>query len=388
MVRNKILVVVLIIGSIVVLGTMALLGESTREFQEFTGLCVYSSGSFSVLSDGETVVGVYTALEEGKVYRIRGRLFNSTSGLRMRLGRVESAEPSFHLDVIEGAYWPSDGHYLLAPGKIKLGIPIDVRKGELVRVEGIWYGKKFYPVRYETLGFSEKPEDRMPWSVEGIIIYAGSKTVLWNGSEEIVLYLPYRTKLELGKRVRVVGIVRFYSKLSLIVDSREDIQVIGDAGRRDVSHAEIGEVAVGSCTVIGSGSSLKLNCTDLRLYGFSARVGDRVYLEAIRRKSSLYCMNCKIVTPREELPNEICSFEVGEFAKVSGWVEWVKVYKNGFGLANITNGNCWVLLKLRKSLEVSLEENQTVTAYGIFTTYRGMPAFEIASGDDLCSGRC
>ncbi len=158
-----------------------------------------------------------------------------------------------------------------------------------------------------------------------------------------------------------------------------------------VSEASIGDVAVGNCTVVGKGRYLSLNCTKLRLYGFDARVGgDRIHFEAVRRRSSLYCMRCEVIRPpREKLPNGICSFANGKFGRVSGRVEWIKVYKTGFGLANVTENGCWILLKLRKSLGVSLRVNQSVTAYGFFTTYRGAPpAFEVPSGDDLCSGNC
>ncbi|WP_367884799.1 hypothetical protein [Thermococcus sp. JCM 11816] len=65
----------------------------------------------------------------------------------------------------------------------------------------------------------------------------------------------------------------------------------------------------------------------------------------------------------------------------------MKRYRNGFGLANVTDGNCWVLLKLPpKSLGISVASGENVTAYGFFTTYREKPAFEIQSGEDLCSG--
>jgi len=224
--------------------------------------------------------------------------------------------------------------------------------------------------------------------VEGVVLYTGKKTVLWNGSEEIALYLPYGTELKPGQRVKVLGIVRFYSKLSLFVDSPEDVEALGTAVERPIDEARVGDIATGNCTVIGSGRSLKLNCTDLRLYGFSARTGDVIHFEALRRRSSLLCLNCTVVVPREELPNGLCSFSPEKFSKITGNISWVKVYRNGFGLANVTNGNCWVLLKLRKSLRISLSANETITAYGFFTTYRDMPAFEVESGDDLCSGNC
>ena len=388
MVTNKELKIVLLIGSAVVLIAMATIGASPGKLDKFTGVCVYSSDSFSILSDGRISVGVYSHLQEGVVYRVEGRMYNTSSGLRIRHVRIEQAEPTFPLSTVKGAYWTSSGHYILTPEKVKLAVPLPVEKGEMVTVEGIWYRNRFYPLRYSVLGFSERPRNGMPWRVEGTVIYGGTRPVLWNGSEEVVLYLPYGTEVEVGRRVRVVGIVRFYSRLSLIVDSPDDVLVVGHGERVPVSKASIGDIAVGNCTVISVGRSLKLDCTGLKLSNFRARVGDRVYFEAVKRKSSLYCVDCRVIEPREHLPNEICSFSEGKFARISGRVEWVKVYKNGFGLANVTGDNCWVLLKLRKSLDVSLEVNQTVTAYGFFTTYRGMPAFEVQSGDDLCSERC
>ncbi|NJE62194.1 hypothetical protein [Thermococcus sp. 21S7] len=388
MVTNKGLVVVPLIGSLVVLLAMAHIGATTGGPDEFTGVCVYSSGSFSLLSDGRTTVGVYASLREGGVYRVVGRSYNTTSGARFRNARVEPAEPNFPLSTVKGAYWPSSGPYILTPERVRLAVALPVEKGRIVRAEGVWHRDRFYPVRYRVLGFPGKPRNGMPWAVEGTVIYDGPRTVLWNGSEEVVLYLPYGTSLKIGKRVRVVGIARFYSKLSLIVDSPDDVVVTGRAEQVPVSEASIGDIAVGNCTVIGAGRSLKLDCTGLRLRNFRARVGDRVHFEAVMRRSSLYCLECRVIGPREGLPNGICSFSDGAFARISGRVEWVRAYRNGFGLANVTDGDCWVLLKLRKSLNASLEVNSTVTAYGFFTTYRGMPAFEVASGDDLCSGNC
>ena len=388
MVTNKRLVVVLLIGSVVVLLVMTHLGATTENLDDFTGVCVYSSDSFSLLSDGRTTVGVYASLQVGKVYRAVGRMHNTTYGTKLRNARIEPAEPDFPLSTVEGAYWPSSGFYLLTPERVRLATALPVEKGITVRVRGIWYRNMFYPLEYRLLNFPREPSDGMPWVVEGAVIYSGSRTVLWNGSEEIVLYLPYGTHLEAGQLVRVVGVVRFYSKLSLIVDSAEDVVVKGHARRVPVSEASIGDIATGNCTVVRAGSSLKLDCTELKLTNFRARAGDVIHFEAVRRKSSLYCLKCDVIKPRERLPNEICAFSEGAFARVNGAVTWVRIYRNGFGLANLTNGNCWVLLKLRKSLNVSLSPNQTVTAYGFFTTYRDMPAFEIQSGGDVCLGNC
>ena len=387
MVRNPRVAIVLFVGSVVVLGAMIVASDHTTPDQ-FTGLCVYSTGSFSLLSDGKTTVAVYRPLEVGRVYRLYGRLYNTPSGLKMETTGIENAEPDFELIAIEGAYWPSRGYYLLTPSRVRLAYPIPAEKGELVRLSGIWYGKSFYPLNSTGLGFMSKPEDGMPWKVEGVIIHNGSRTILWNGSEEILLYLPYGTGLGLGERVEVLGIARFYSRLTVIVDSPGDIRFLGSAPRRPLGSAKVGEIGVGECMVTGVGRSLKLNCTEKRLYGFRARVGDTIRITAIVRRSSLRCLDCSLLKPREELPNSICSFKEGELARVRGKVQWLRVYRNGFGIANITHGDCWVLIKLRKSMGVSLRENQTVTAYGIFTTYKGIPAIEPLSGDDVCSGNC
>ncbi|WP_148883007.1 hypothetical protein [Thermococcus aciditolerans] len=388
MVKDIRIVFVLLIGSIVVLTALAAVSESRVESSAFVGLCVYSEDGFSILTNGTESVGVYASLDVGRVYRVTGVPYNSTSGPRMRPESVELAEPTFPLDSVTGAYWPSRGYYLLTPSKIRLAFPIDAAKGEMVSVEGLWHGGRFYPLHYRRLGLPDGPVDGMPWEVEGVVVYSGRQTLLWNGSEEIAVYPPYGVELEPGQRVRVLGTVRLYSRISLFVDSRDDILVLGAAERRPLQGAGIGDIAVGNCTVVGRGRSLKLDCSDLRLYGFSARVGDVIHMEALRRRSSLLCLNCSVIMPREELPNGICSFSEGMFARIRGNVSWVKVYRNGFGIANVTGGECWVLLKIRKSLGIRLDENETVTAYGFFTTYRGMPAFEVASGDDVCSGNC
>lgn len=378
------------VGSIVVLIIMARMGTTPRDPDVFTGVCVYSSDSFSVLSDGRISVGVYASLREGLVYRVEGRFYNGSSGLRLKPVRIEPGEPTFPLSSVRGAYWVSSGRYpyLLTPDKVRLAKVLPVEKGVMVEARGIWHGDKFYPVLYHVFGPLRRPRNGMPWLVEGTVIYGGSKAILWNGSEEVVLYLPYGTKVDIGTRVRALGVARFYSKLSLIVESPDGVAVLGYGRKVPVSEASIGDVAVGNCTVVGKGRYLSLNCTKLRLYGFDARVGDRIHFEAVRRRSSLYCMRCEVIRPREKLPNGICSFANGKFGRVSGRVEWIKVYKTGFGLANVTENGCWILLKLRKSLGVSLRVNQSVTAYGFFTTYRGAPAFEVPSGDDLCSGNC
>jgi len=388
MVKNRRTIAVTLVGILIVMVALFRVGGDEREF--FVGLCVYSSDGFSVLTNGTHSVGVPATLELGRTYLVEGRFYESSSGTRVDPSRVVETVPDFPLTGISGAYWFSgDRYYLLTPAKVRLAHPLEASKGEMVRARGIFYRGRFYPVNYSRLGPLLSPADGMPWSVRGVVLYSGRKTILWNGSAEIALYLPYGLHLKPGTEIRAIGIFRRYSMPSLLVDSSGDVAVVGNAPRVPVEEAGTGEVAVGSCMVVDVGkSSLRLNCTKLRLTGFRARDGDTVHFEALVRKSSMLCLNCKIQKSREELPNGICGFSPGRFARVHGRVEWVKVYGNGFGLANVTDGKCWVLLKLRKSLGVSLTANGTVTAYGTFTTYRGMPALEIRSGDDVCSGNC
>ena len=385
MVSRKTLTVVLLSSLIVV--SLAL-SRYSPETDSFTGLCVYSSDSFSVLYNGSVSLAVREHLELGNVYRVEGRLRKTSRGLWIDASSIVLANVTFPLERVEGAYWVTYYPQLLTPARVRLAYPLNVSKGELVRVYGLSYGGKFYPLRVEELGHSKEPRNGMPYPLEGVVLYGGNPATLWNGSEAFRVYLPHGLSLKPGQRVRVLGIVRLYSTITLYVDSAGEIRVLGYSEMKPLNLAGIGEIATGECLVIGRTSRyLRLDCTSLKLYGFSARVGDTVKFTALRRKSSLLCLNCTVLRPREELPNAICSFEEGNFARISGRVAWVKVYKNGFGIANITNGSCSILLKLPSRLGVSLVENETVTAYGSFTTYRGRPAFEVSSGDDICSGR-
>jgi len=357
------------------------------EKDSFTGLCV-RSGEYSVLYNGTAVVIVGEHLELGKVYTVEGRLREAGETLWVDVSSVRPASVTFPLESVEGAYWYSFGPVLLTPLRVRLAYPINASKGSLVKVEGLTYGSKFYPVKAVELGYLKEPENGMPYLLEGVVLYGGNPSVIWNGSEEFRVYLPHGHSLEPGLRVRVLGIARLYSTITIYVDSSDDVVVLGTAEEKPINLAQVGEVATGECLVVKATLRyLTLNCTNLRLYGFTARTGDTVRFEALRRKSSLLCLNCSLAKPREELPNGICSFQEGSFAKISGRVAWVKVYRNGFGIANVTNGTCSVILKLPLRLNVSLTENESVTAYGFFTTYRGKPAFQVNSGDDLCSGR-
>jgi hypothetical protein len=169
----------------------------------------------------------------------------------------------------------------------------------------------------------------------------------------------------------------------------EDVRYLGIPRIVRGETLQTGELVNMTCIVTEAlRTGLLLNCTDFKLKGFQARTGDKVSFIAIQDGTSLRCINCTISTPRELLPNSICDFSEGSFARISGKVEWVKRYRSGFGIANVSSGECWVLLKLPKSLGVDVEEGENVTAYGRFILYRGKPAFSVGSGDDVCSGRC
>lgn len=385
MVSKKVLVVVLL--SILTLVSLAL-SRYSLEQDSFTGLCVRSSPSFSLLYDGRVTVAVGRQLKVGEIYTVEGRLRKTERGLWMDAASAARSNPMFPLEGIEGAYWYSNGPLLLTPRRVYLPYPLNVSKGAFVRLKGLTYGSKFYPVKVEEVGRFHALRDGMPYSVGGVVLYGGNPATLWNGSEEFRVYLPYGLTLKPGSRVRVLGIARLYSTVTLYIGDRGDVEFLGPAESKPLEIADIGEIATGECLVVKSTPRyLNLNCTSLRLYGFRARPGDTLRFKALKRKSSLFCLECFVIKPREELPNGICSFNESSFARISGTAAWVKTYRNGFGIANVTNGTCSVLLKLPSRLGVSMVEGDNVTAYGFFTLYRGKPAFEVQSGDDLCCGK-
>ncbi len=398
MVKDRRFDIVIIIGVLIVLTGMNLYSPTTHReghinsqkvrLINFTGLCIYSSPDFSVLTDGERKIAILKTLNTGTIYKVSGIMFNSTySKLKpVKISRVSAN--TLKLKSIRGALWKDKECYLLTPSRIKLGWCINATKGTVLDVEGISYGSLFYPLHFSSRGYVEKPEEDMPFPVEGIVIYNSPNTVIWNGSEEIRLYLPYHIHLKLGNRVKVLGIAKFYSMLTIVVEAPEDIKIIGEAQKVPVDNATIGNIAEGTCMVLNRGRGLSLNCTTLKLYGFSAKIGDLVKFEAIRRRNSLYCLKCMVVASRNTLSNDICTPNPGKFGKIEGRVKWIKLYKNGFRLANITENSCWILLKLPKSLKISLKENQSITAFGTFTTYRDMPAFHVKSREDICSEKC
>ncbi|MDV3104251.1 hypothetical protein [Thermococcus waiotapuensis] len=396
MVQKKLLQVVLIVGVLLSAAAMYSVAPGDNGGEVFFGVCVKSGGGYSILFNGSRTVLVPSNLEIGAVYRIWGKVEEREGFLRVSgQYRIEKTDEIPPLAVsIEGAYWKKgENAYLLTPDWVDLATPLNIPKGARVVVYGLEYGSKFYPVKYSVLkNASGSFEDGMPVLVKGVVLgYFGAKNevIVWNGKEKVYVYLPYNHSVGIGKTIELLGRARLTSRVNVYVDSSEDVRVLGYPEAVPINEASTGEIGEGICTVVKSGKSdFTLNCTDLNLRGVRARTGDTLKVKALNTGSHLLCIDCTLVRPREELPNEICNPKEGGFSKIQGKVEWVRLYKNGFGIANVTNGSCWVLLKLPKSLGVSLREGEQVTAYGFFTTYQGRTAFEVASGDDVCSGNC
>ncbi|NJE08209.1 hypothetical protein E3E31_06685 [Thermococcus sp. M39] len=393
MVKQKIYVMVVILASLIMLGAVYVIGHdeytSLKSAQKgdtvvFTGLCVYSKGDFSVLTNGYETVMVYRNLTEGRIYTIRGKLTDKERRALYPLEIANGSAEELLISNLSGVYWVDYNCYILIPQKVKLNKCLNIQKGAEVNAKGVLYGNTFYILSFEVGDFLAEPKDGFPYRVVGVVINNGTPTVIWNGKEKVKVYLPYKFSLNLGDKVEILGIARLYSTLTLYVNSPDDVKLIGKAKRKPLGEENVGDIVYGSCQVVKSGRSLGLNCTDLKLYSFSARIGDIIKFEALRRERSLVCLNCSVKLPREKLENSICSPERAGIIKIEGKVSWVKIYKNGFGLANITNGDCWILLKLKKSLNLEFKENQTVTAFGVYTTYREKPALELLSGEDIC----
>ena len=400
MIKETKLEIVLIAASLLSILLLYLIGVETSspvslekaekgDLINFTGICVYSQKDFSVLYNGNDTIILYKTLKMDKSYKVIGKLLDESKRTVEALKIEEASKNTLNLESLEGAFWKDSSCYLLTPQRIKLSKCLNVTKGEKVKVYGLFYGDRFHVVDYIPKGLLKIPINEMPFRIKGVVIRNVTPTTIWNGSEEINAYLPYKTKLELGDRVEITGIAKLYSTLTIYANSPSDVKVIGKAKTVPVGKETIGEIAHGVCQVTKDGIALGLNCTELKLYGFSASFGDIIEFYSIRRKNSLYCIRCIVKTPREELSNSICNPIPGIPLKIQGKVTWIKRYKNGFGLANVTNENCWILVKLPKSLGVHPEVNETLTAFGFYTTYRGAPAFEIPSRDDIClNGSC
>ncbi len=396
MVEDRKLYMALALVALLSTAGLMISGGSENPSKSFIGVCVRAEKSYSILFNSTHTLLVPKPLEVGVVYTVTGQIKRTENGLRIS-GRY-SISPSplrpAWLEEVDGAYWFREGkYYVLTPDWVELGKPLGVQKGSLVKVLGVKYGSKFYPVdvlRAESP--SRTLRNGMPALITGTVLGtfgANNRVVLWNGSEKLYVYLPHGQRLERGLRVEILGRVRVTSRVNVYVDDIGDVRKLGYPRAVPINQTSTGAIGEGRCLVLRvMKSGLVVNCTKLKLRGVWARTGDVLDVRALNTGSSLVCLECNVALPREALPNGICNFHEGDFSKISGRVEWVKRYGNGFGLANVTSGNCWVLLKLPKSLGVEVKAGTVVTAYGVFTTYRGMPAFQVSSGDDICSGKC
>jgi len=393
MVKKKVSTIVLIVITLIHLVFVYHIGHQSDisidnakkgDITVFTGLCVYSKGEFSIITNGIESVVVYKNLSEGKVYTVRGKLLNTAQKSIYPLEIKEGNSENLNLTSLSGTYWEDHNCYILTPQRVRLNRCLDIPKGIEIEAKGLFYGHTFYLFNYTAKRFLEKPKDGYPYLIVGTVIDNRTPSLLWTGREKVRVYLPYRMSLKLGDRVKVLGIAKLYSTLTLYVSSRKDIEIIGKAEKIPIGKERIGDIAYGTCQIIRAGRGLSLNCTHLKLYSYSARTGDVIRFEALRRENSLLCLNCSLELPREMLVNSICAPNRKGIIKIKGNISWVKIYKNGFGLANVTNNGCWILIKLRKSLNVELRVNHTIMAFGVYTEYRGMPALEIYSRGDLC----
>ena len=392
---KKLYTVLAVVALLSTAGLMISGGPETSS-KSFIGVCVRAEKSYSILFNSTHTLLVPKPLEVGVVYTVVGSIKGTKNGLKIR-GRYSVSPSSLRpvwLEELDGAYWFREyRYYVLTPEWVELGKPLGVQKGSFVEVLGVKYGSKFYPV--EVLR-AESPSrtlrNGMPALVTGTALGtfgAKNRVVLWNGSEKLYVYLPHGHYLKRGLRVEILGRVRVTSRVNVYVDDINDVRKLGYPIAVPINRTSIGTIGEGRCLVLRvMRSGLVVNCTNLKLKGVWARAGDVLDVRALNTGSSLVCLECSVALPREALPNGICSFHEGDFSRVRGRVGWVRRYSNGFGLANVTSGNCWVLLKLPKSLGVEVEEGTVVTAYGVFTTYRGKPAFQVNSGDDVCSGNC
>lgn len=362
------------------------LQEAERgDIVEFYGMCVKARDNYSVLFNGKESIVVFERLNVSQIYEIRGKLYQGRAIIPISIKKA--GKERLNVTKIKGAiWWENSRCYLLAPEKIYLQRCLETEKGKVIEAEGIIYDGTFYPISYREGDYLKNPMDGMPYKINGTVLYGGNPATIWR-NERIKVYLPYKVTLKEGQKVEILGIVDLKSTLTLYVSSQEDVKLLNNTEVSTIGNEKIGDIVSGICQVVKSSRFLKLNCTKLRFYGFNADVGDTIKFRALRRENSLYCLSCSIKIPRRSLENSICAPKKG-IVKIHGQVREVKIYRNGFGLANITYRNCSILLKLRKSLNITIVENQTIAAFGYYTTYRGKPALEIQSRRDICLGNC
>ena len=382
----------IVLALIVLTSSLLLIRSDPGRRDSFTGVCVRSYPTYSLIFNGSSTLLVKAELRKGEAYTVRGSFFSSGDLLSVR-GKysVEGSAVFEGGEWVKGYYWEKRGRpYLISEDEwIPLGKRLKVGKGFLVYVRGLFYGKELFPTEIrEIAGIPAEPEDGHPIGVRGVIL-PGSPPRLFSNGTEFYLSLPYGLHLKPGRVVEVTGIVRETTKLWLYVYSGDDVRTIGLPPVKELGRSGKGDLVGGTCRVYEvKKSGLRLDCTEKLLRGFHARTADRVKFLALDTGGYLYCLNCTVLEERERLPNGICGAKPGSVEKVEGRVEWVKRYSSGFQLANLSNGVCWLLLKIPKSTGKGVLAGEELTVYGLVSTYRGKPAITPSSGDDLCSSKC
>jgi len=382
----------IVLALVVLTSSIFIARSGAGKESSFTGVCVRSYPTYSLLFNGSSTLLVKAELRKGEVYTIRGSFVPSGDLLSVR-GKYSVESPSILKggEWVKGYYWEKRRRpYLISEnGWIPLGKILEAGKGSLVYIKGFFYGREFFPVELRRVaGVPGEPVDGHPIRVRGVIL-PGSPPRLFSNGTEFYLSLPYGLHLRPGQVVEATGIVRETSKLWLYVYSGDDVRTVGFPTVKELGSSEKGDLVSGTCRVYEvKKSGLRLDCTEKLLRGFHARTADRIKFLALNTGGYLYCLNCTLLEGREHLPNGICGAKPGNVEKVEGRVEWVKRYSSGFQLANLSNGVCWLLLKIPKSTGKEVAAGEEVTVYGLISTYRGRPAITPSSGDDLCSSKC
>ncbi|MFA4641198.1 DNA-binding protein [Pyrococcus kukulkanii] len=342
---------------------------------EFTGVCVYSSDGFSILTDGKFSVPVFSDLKLRKVYKVIG--VYRRNGIKPR--KIEDGK--IELEEYEGAYWVDYYPSLLTPKKIKLKFGLSgVEEGELVRVRGIFFGSKLVPVEYYVVGNLTSPKDGYPFKFRGVVLYGGNPGIIFWKNRSVKVYLKDNQTLIPGRVVEVFGITRITGKI-IVYTSR--LRYLGSANVSEKPN--VGEIAEGECRIIQKlENRVKLECLDLPLSNVTGRVGDKIKFRALKRFSDYLCLNCTLY-PRENLGNMICNPEAGKAGKVSGVVENVKEVR-GRIIAQVRNGNCRILLKIKPDIRIEIGDK--VEAFGVFSTYYKKPILIVEGEEDICLNSC
>jgi len=376
---KRVVLVVVVLLSLVALSLI----PGGSEQSVYTGMCVKSGDNYAVLFNGSSTILITRGLETGRIYTVKGHVKDGESGPIMRPTSI-SQGGSMKLEEFRGVYWSRNGWYLFSKrGKLRLAGPLNVTPATEVILEGVYYNGIVYPVRLLSKSPTRGPRNGFPWMFEGVVF---SRRTVWNGSDRVTVYPPHGTELVIGTHVRVTGMVRVGARITVYASN---VSVLGYAPEVPIEATKTGEMGTGSCLVLRGGDGLiKLNCTNLSVYGAKANTGDLLKVRVLNRGTSMICVRCTVLKSRREMPNGICSWREGKLGKVHGTVEWVKRYASGFGIANVTNGECSILVKLPSSLGFTPSKGDVITVYGEFVLYRGVRSIQPAMKRDVCYGRC